>query len=73
VPANRFAVQLCRSCADDRANRAPLEDVFDVVPTDAATPEDAAAETQARRRVQRAVDAMSRAVDGSLRTYARGV
>ena len=38
-----------------RPRTAPLDEIGDITPSDAATPEDAAAETQARRRLQRAV------------------
>lgn len=53
IAQNRAITHVTREARRPRS--APLEDIVDVLPSDAATPEDAAAETQARRRLQRAV------------------
>src|SRR5688572_11491446 len=53
IAQNRAITHVTREARRPRS--APLDDIADVMPTDAATPEDAAAETQARRRLQRAV------------------
>lgn len=53
IAQNRAITHVTREARRPRS--APLEEIVDVLPSDAATPEDAAAETQARRRLQRAV------------------
>jgi RNA polymerase sigma-70 factor (ECF subfamily) len=53
IAQNRAITHVTREARRPRS--APIEDIVDVLPSDAATPEDAAAETQARRRLQRAV------------------
>jgi RNA polymerase sigma-70 factor (ECF subfamily) len=53
IAQNRAISHVAREARRPRA--APLDEIGDVMPSDAATPEDAAAETQARRRLQRAV------------------
>jgi RNA polymerase sigma factor (sigma-70 family) len=53
IAQNRAITHVTREARRPRA--APLDDLGDVLRSDAATPEDAAAETEARRRLQRAV------------------
>ena len=53
IAQNRAITHVTREARRPRS--APLEEIVDILPSDAATPEDAAAETQARRRLQRAV------------------
>jgi len=53
IAQNRAITHVTREARRPRS--APLDEIVDVVPSEAATPEDAAEETQARRRLQRAV------------------
>jgi len=53
IAQNRAITHVTREARRPRS--APLEEIVDILPSDAATPEDAAAQTQARRRLQRAV------------------
>jgi RNA polymerase sigma-70 factor (ECF subfamily) len=53
IAQNRAITHVTREARRPRA--APLDDIGDNLPSDSATPEDAVAETQARRRLQRAV------------------
>ena len=53
IAYNRSITHVTREARRPRS--APLEDIVDVMPTDAAGPEDEATESQARRRLQRAV------------------
>jgi len=53
IAQNRAITHVTREARRPRS--APLDEIVDVVPSEAVTPEDAAAETQSRRRLQRAV------------------
>ena len=53
IAQNRALSHVTREARRPRA--APLDEIGDVLPSNAATPEDAATESQARRRLQRAV------------------
>jgi RNA polymerase sigma factor (sigma-70 family) len=53
IAQNRAITHVTREARRPRS--APLDDIVDVMPSDAAGPEDAATETETRRRLQRAV------------------
>jgi RNA polymerase sigma-70 factor (ECF subfamily) len=53
IAQNRAITHVTREARRPRS--APLDEIVDVLPADAATPEDAAAETQSRKRLQNAV------------------
>ena len=53
IAQNRAITHVTREARRPRS--APLEEIVDVLPSDGAGPEDAAAETETRRRLQRAV------------------